>query len=52
MQLKNDFVREKLAIFDGFLDDFAKRYEMIYRSLLISDQSRTLIGMPNLKPKS
>ena len=42
-QLKNDFEYEKLASFDGFLDDFGKRYEMIYRSLLISDQSRTLI---------
>ena len=42
-QLKNDFEYEKLAIFDGFLDDFGKRYEMIYRSLLVSDQSRTLI---------
>ena len=34
---------EKLAIFDGFLDDIGKRYKMIYSSLLISDQSRTLI---------
>ena len=43
-QLKNDFEYEKLAIFDGFLDDVGKRYEMIYSSLLIcSDQSRSLI---------
>ena len=49
LQLKNDFECEKIAIFDGFLDDVGTRYEMIYSSLLIS---RTLIWMANLKLKS